>query len=427
MRVLWITNNLLPDVCDFLHIPKVVKTGWLHSAANEIKNDVQLHVAALYDGGRIQCISLNEIDYILVPSNGNYLKYNKKRCRLWENVREIVRPDVVHIHGTEYPMGMEYICACGAKNVVISIQGLISECAIYYNSGISWWQAIKATSVRDILKMETLGIQAHRFAKQGVCEIEYLKQGVNFIGRTDWDRAHIKAVNPNAQYYFNNETLRKSFYEERWSIDKAERHSIFFTQATYPLKGLHRLLLALPIILHKFPDTTVRVAGFDLTKACIPSMRGILRGTTYGNIITRLIRRLHLEGHISFVGRLSEEEMRTQYIQSHVYVNASALENSSNSIGEAQLIGVPVVASFVGGTDTMVRNNETGLLFPLEDTARLAYCISRIFENDDFAQELSAREQLTAQARHNKETNRYALLRIYKTILNSTDHTCSTY
>ena len=45
--------------------------------------------------------------------------------------------DVVHIHGTEHSLGLAYLKAVGNKNAVVSIQGLISVIANYYQLGIS--------------------------------------------------------------------------------------------------------------------------------------------------------------------------------------------------------------------------------------------------------------------------------------------------
>lgn len=416
MRILWITNNLLPDICEYLGLPVVVKTGWLHSAANQIKSELELSVAALYSGDKLRFIKLNGINYILVPSRRNNKKLDKNLIPLWQAVRKQVNPSVVHIHGTEYPTGLLYIMACGSKGVVISIQGLVSECKKYYNSGLCDRDILRYTTFRDLIRGETLWKQAGQFFRQGKYELEYICRVRHFIGRTAWDEAHILANNKTATYYLNNETLRSIFYTQEWSLEKVTKYTIFFSQATYPLKGLHRLLAAMPIILEYFPETRIIVAGFDLTKACSSSFKGRFRGTTYGFYLSSLICKYNLKRHIRFVGQQSEKDICNLYLNSHVYVNASALENSSNSIGEAQLLGIPVVASFVGGTDTMVENNKTGLLYPLDDTVRLAFCVIRLFGDDTLALRLSENGKKQARMRHDRELNKIKLLKIYNKI-----------
>lgn len=47
--------------------------------------------------------------------------------------------------------------------------------------------------------------------QRGKIEKEYIERSKFIIGRTDWDFAHAKAINPLIQYFFCNETLRPSF------------------------------------------------------------------------------------------------------------------------------------------------------------------------------------------------------------------------
>lgn len=417
IKVLWITNNLLPDICDYLGIGQIVKTGWLHSAANQIKIDVELHVASTYNGKELSQKEINGINYILIPSSSDKREYNSELNNYWKKIKETIMPDVVHIHGTEYPLGLSYIKAIGAENVVVSIQGLISECAKYYNFGISNIKIIRYTTLRDILKNCTLWANKRRFSNQGKYEIEYIKTARNFIGRTNWDKSQIKAYNPEANYFFNNETLRDSFYDSQWDIKAVDRHSIFFSQSTYPLKGLHILLKAMPIVLRKYPDAKVYIAGYDIIKVCRESRIGCLKSTTYGNLIFNLIKKLNLSKNIKFLGSLTEVEMRDQYLKANLYVNSSGIENSSNSLGEAQILGTPVIASFVGGTDSMVMQDLTGLLYPSDDYVRLADSIIRIFDDDNLAVKLSGQEQKEAHKRHHKINNKEQLLAIYKVIM----------
>lgn len=422
MRVLWLTNNLLPDISRYLNIPIVNKTGWLHSAANQIKSKIELYVASTYNGEDLKSVDINDISYILVPKS----KVSNKLSGIWKKVLEIASPDVIHIHGTEYPTGLSLIKACDPKKVVVSIQGLISEIAKYYTFGIENLEILKHLTLRDLLKQETLWHQKSRFVKSGHNELEYLRQAKNFIGRTNWDKAHVLANNPMANYFFNNETLRESFYQASWNINKIERHTIFFSQSTYPMKGLHVLINALPMILRHFPDTKIKVAGFDITKASRQSL-GRLKTTTYGCYIYSLIKKLNIDNSVVFLGGLDEAEMCDAYLKSHVYINSSAIENSSNSIGEAQLLGVPVIASYVGGTDSMVTNNVTGLLYPCNDTVRLASLVIDLFKNDNLAMRLSEKGQLVARERHDKAKNREALIVIYREISANASGTKSDY
>ena len=136
------------------------------------------------------------------------------------------------------------------------------------------------------------------------------------------------------------------------------------------------LLKALPLLLRKYPDTKVYVAGGD------PTARPFWRITGYGKYLQQLVKKLGVEMHIKFTGSLNEEAMCQRYLKSNVFVCCSAIENSPNSLGEAQLLGMPYVASFVGGVPEIVNYNPD-VLYRFEEYEMLADRIIRIFDSND--------------------------------------------
>ena len=163
----------------------------------------------------------------------------------------------------------------------------------------------------------------------------------------------------------------------------------------------------MPLIIKHHPETKVYVAGNDFTN----KSRWRLGG--YGKFIKTLIKKLRLENYIIFTGPLSEKEMCQQYLKAHVFVSPSSIENSSNSISEAQLLGVPCVASYVGGIEDMVKNNETGLLYRFEEIEMLAKAVCTIFTDHKLTKKLSNNAKIIAGVRHNKELNKNRMLEIY--------------
>lgn len=63
--------------------------------------------------------------------------------------------------------------------------------------------------------------------KQGKEEIFTLKKAKHCIGRTDWDYACAKQINPKIQYHFCNETLRPRFYESEWNYEECKKIRCF--------------------------------------------------------------------------------------------------------------------------------------------------------------------------------------------------------
>ena len=170
------------------------------------------------------------------------------------------------------------------------------------------------------------------------------------------------------------------------------------------------MIEALPLVLKKYPDAEVYVAGNNFVSS------SVLKRNGFSNYVMRLLKRHKLSGKVHFLGPLSETEMKSQYLKSHVFVCPSAIENSPNSVGEAQLLGVPVVASYAGGTMDMVKDGETGFLYRFEETALLAYRICQLFADDKLCMQMSERERSVAHLRHDATVNASTLINIYNNL-----------
>lgn len=374
MKILWITNIMLPPICEATGHKGYSVGGWMYSSLKNLKTNSnnKYAVATIYNGDKLIEQEIEGTTWYLLPMKGKKtVKYNKSLERYWREIQNTFNPNVVHIHGSEYPHGLAYINACGPSGVVVSIQGLISVYTRYYASGIAFSDT-KKTTFRDKIRRDGILRGQKSFEKRGRFEIELLSHVNHIIGRTEWDKAHAWAINPKAQYHHCGETLRDSFYNHRWVYEKCEPHSIFVSQASYPIKGVHMLFEALPLILHHYPDTKVYVAGYDSTVA------PWWRIGSYGKYLKKMIARLGISEHIEFTGMLDEKAMCDRYLKSNLFVCCSAIENSPNSLGEAQLLGMPYVASFVGGVPEIAGMN-ADVLYRFEETEMLAKKICDIF------------------------------------------------
>ena len=402
MRVLWITNIIFPAPCESLGIPAPVYGGWMMSsldALREVVSDIEVAVATVYPGKEFQNLKIDDITYYLLPSSKPSTSYNKSLEPLWQSVRDGFRPDVIHIHGTEYAHGLAYVRACGADRVCVSIQGLVSAIARYYYADMSAGDILKNITIRDLLKRDTIFRQKKNFEKRGEIEKEYISSVSHIIGRTSWDRSHIWAINPDACYHFCNETLRPSFYNHKWDYERCVKHTIFLSQGSYPIKGVHKVLQAMPLILRHYPDARIRIAGNNIID------KPFYRITGYGRYIRSLIRKYNLQGKVEYLGSLSEARMCDEYLRANVFICPSSIENSPNSLGEAQLLGVPHIVSYVGGSMDMMTDGEK-YLYRFEEVEMLAENVCKIFA-EDMSPDNSAAD------RHNRMINTRCLIDIY--------------
>lgn len=414
MKVLWITNILFPEAESIITGRKELKEsgGWLIGAAQAFErfDNIELFVATV--SKLVQDLTVlhgRRITYYILPYGKGNLTENKEYESIWAKVKTMISPNIVHIHGTEFSHGLSYINSCGNDGVVVSIQGMKSIHYLFYYAGLQKREIIKHITFRDIVKGGIISNKC-RFEKQGKYEIKIISSVNHIIGRTSWDKANTWAINPNAIYYFCNETLRNEFYDDsKWLYENCDRHTIFLSQAGYPLKGLHQVLKAMPIILRHYPDAKIRVSGYNITNS--KGLKNILRLSGYGSIIKSLIKQYKLEQHIEFIGPLNAEEMKQEYLRCNVFICPSSSENSPNSIGEAQILGTPVVASYVGGIMDMMRGDEDHL-YRFDEVNMLAHKVCDVFENINYNNMIKI-----AKERHDPYANAQSLLNIYNQIL----------
>lgn len=414
MKVLWITNILFPEAAAVLTGNKELRAsgGWMLGAAKGLleQGNIDLYVATVSSEVKtLTKLQGKNIKYFVIPLGKGNLRENKEYNIYWQKINTEVNPDIVHIHGTEYSHGYAYMQACGCDNVVLSIQGMKSAIYYYYYYGITKSEVYKTITFRDILRGSIIHDQ-QSFKKSAKYEIEMLKLAKHIVGRTSWDKERTWAINPNAKYFFCNETLREEFYDGSvWDYKKCNKHTIFLSQAGYPIKGLHQVLKAMPLILKHYPDTVIRVAGIDITRT--HHIRDYMHYTGYGKFIKKLINKLRLSGKVIFTGNLNAAEMKSEYLSANVFICPSSIENSPNSLGEAQILGVPCLASYAGGIPDMMIGCEHNL-YRFEEVEMLAYKVCKVFEREDRQINMC----VPALKRHNQKANSDQLLTIYKEI-----------
>lgn len=415
MNILWITNIALPDACKKLDLPTPVYGGWMHNLSKDLAASGQIHlaIATVYNCEKLIKVEHGNISHYLIPSKSKPSDYKQE----WQEIIDELQPQLVHIHGTEYSYGMSLMNSFPNLKYFVSIQGMPSAIYRYFFSSINYKDILFNITFRDLIRHNTLLQWQSDFFKQGLIEREYIRKVSGVIGRTDWDYAHVKAIAPQTQYYFCNESLRDEFYDSstKWSLANCRRHSIFLSQAAYPIKGLHQVIKAIALLKKIYPNLLVQIAGHNITNTT--TWKDRLKLTGYGKYIKKIIKQYQLENNIVFLGALSAAEMKKYYLSSHIFICPSSIENSPNSLGEAQILGTPCIASYVGGIPNMVTHNHDGLLYRFEEVEMLAQLIQQIFENDTLADTLSKKGIDTASVRHDRLKNLKALLDIYTTVI----------
>lgn len=419
MKILWLCNLMLPQVAVDLGKEVFHTGGWLTGLLDDLQKQTDFQMAVCFPMSGEKTVVSGQVDklaYYGFPSSLDARADLEAMQELFTSILGEFRPDVVHIFGTEYAHTLAMLQAgentATIDRMVVSIQGMVSVYARHYYAGLPF-REVYMSSLRDLIKKDNVYWGAREFERKGQYEIAAIQKCKNVIGRTDWDRACTSQINPSVNYFHCNETLRSSFYENKWDLNQCSRHTIFVSQWYNPIKGFHHVLEAAAILADKYPDLRVYTTGQSPVKQ---NFMQSLRQSHYAKYIGRLIRKYGLEENVSFLGPLDEKKMCGQFLKSNVFVSASSIENSPNSVGEAMLLGVPTVSTDVGGVKNMLNHGTEGFLYPFDEPYMLAYYIEKIFEDDGLALSLSQNAHKHASITHSREINRERTCEIYSRI-----------
>lgn len=413
-RILWISGSgcYIP-----VHKRKLGYNGgsWATSIQKELlkRNDIELACAFCKDGEPPKVIQ-NGVTYYVVP---NHKKSRKDKIIdlvkikdvtrdeiLWpyyeEKFKAIIddfRPDVIHIFGSELYQSLAALVTGGIPTI-LHIQGILSECI--YNllpPSVSKWQYINSG--------KGLGGKYHNFQLLAYWnrsvhrEKAIMKAVPNVIGRTEWDKSVSKILNPHVHYYYGGEILRECFYEP--------------SDRKIPSKPTITTTISVP--LYKGFDLILKVANILKNEMHLDFIWNV-----YGNVDASFTEKHtglhHQDVNVNLCGVASAEELRSSLLNSTLYFHSSYIENSPNAVCEAQILGLPVVASRVGGTDSMVEHGKTGFLYPVTDPYMAASYIGRMIEDKEENVKIGKQAREVALVRHDKEKIVEELLKTYHEI-----------
>ena len=166
-----------------------------------------------------------------------------------------------------------------------------------------------------------------------------------------------------------------------------------------PGKGIETLLDALPALLAAHPAVRLVIGG---------------TGDDRGDLEARA-RALGVADAVRFLGftRDSAAVLRG----ADVFVSPSWAESFPYVILEAMALGVPTVATRVGGVGEALRDGDTGLLVAPRDAAARASAAGALISDRQRADEMGARARADARARFTRERMLEGLATVYRDVL----------
>ncbi|MDB5123235.1 MAG: hypothetical protein JWP94_1364 [Mucilaginibacter sp.] len=410
MKVLWF--SLSPGLSS-AHLNDNYKgCGWIKALEKNIQDKVELSIV-FYQDRFIEPFTLGPTKYFPV-NRYKHGKFSKAKRRLFngiedeDDVKEFVqivnevKPDLIHVHGTEGPFGL--VQKFVDIPTVVSIQGTITVYRYKYFSTISYLDTLRFSRLKDLLLLRSFVNVYKEFAKKAAREQEIYDHSKHFIGRTAWDRRVTLVMAPAAGYYHNDEILQDSFYKYEWKNKLDAKLILFTTNGPNIYKGIETLL-----------DCTHLLDGINVNYEW--QVAGLSRNDEVVKIASKSIGK-PVSNNIKFMGKLDEELLSQTLLKAHIYISVSHIENSPNSLCEAQILGLPCIATHAGGTNSLLEDGVEGILIQDGDPYVMAGAIIEMKNNFDKAIVYGENSRKKALKRHDPEKITNDLLEIYKTILN---------
>lgn len=389
-KIVWTINSIFPEAANESGKQIGEKGHWLYTLFDSIKEEMKgkcsFHIVHFTSGvDKLKVVPKNLVTYYLLPVRKYaYLDKYKKEQKILRNLIIDINPDLVHIHGTEDVYGLV------AKHincpVIVSLQGIRNEIIKYYFSDISRLKYFMMIfKYRDLNLVKNL-ISWRVKTKQ---ETEIVKLNKYFIGRTLFDQACLKALNPKANYLMGDDhrIVRKEFYENEWEIRNTKKFVLHVTLSESTFKGIFLLVKAIETVKNFYPEIKVNIAG---------TFKGSIGSETHN-----AIRKKKLTENFHFLGRCNSSELIDSMLHSRLFVHPSYIDNSPNSVQEAQILGMPVIASYTGGIPSLIEDNRTGLLFPRGDSNYLSILIIKLIEDEKLAMKLGMKAKEYRESRNN--------------------------
>lgn len=417
MTILWFTNTPA-NAAGFFKDP-TIKGGWLQGLNKEIEDKVNLHVAFFNPKGPAEFTYGNTKFHSIIPKDwklrlilNSFFNLDTERNdkALYLQIINKVKPDLIHIHGTEN--GYISILSETRLPVIVSLQGITTVIYKKHNADFSPLQ-LRTVSYISGLKMasllpKTYFSQKKSFLKRYLREQKFLSSAKYVEGRTDWDKRVASILAPGAEYFHVDRILRNDFYQHTWKNPGNKVLQIHSTSGAGIYKGLE----------------TIFEAAYELNNIGFKfnwNIAGVSKGDPILSLVKKHLKSKYSESGINFLGKQSAGELIKTMIVSDLFVMTSHIENSPNNLAEAMILGMPCIATHAGGTSTYIKDGENGILIQDGDPWSLAGAILELWNNKEKALALAKKAKEDALERHSVGKITNSMLKIYESIIGNKD------
>jgi glycosyltransferase involved in cell wall biosynthesis len=157
---------------------------------------------------------------------------------------------------------------------------------------------------------------------------------------------------------------------------------LLWMRAFHPIYNPEMAIRALAQVQKVVPEVTLAIAGQDKGRQAS---------------VQALAYKLGLGDAVRFPGYLDMAAKVREGNAADIFLSTNHVDNTPVSVVEACGMGLPVVATNVGGIPDLLTDNETSLLVPDDDDRAMAAAVLRLLHNEDLASRLSANGRKLAE------------------------------
>lgn len=394
-KILWFSNYQFTN-------SKIQGTGtWLIAMGEALMQTGIIELFNITDGD-VEEVTRKDCDGIIqwiVPRKNKIVngQLSNNLIAIIKDIEEQVKPDLVHIWGTEIGWGLVAQKKIFSAPILLDIQGLLYAYASVFYGGLTVAEIFSCIGLKEIvLPKRLLYFRQTTFVKSGKIEKQIIKNISNISVQSQWVKGHVNEVNSECRIFETGILLRKQFYESKPWKSRNNINPIIFTSTSgsNTHKGLHILIRALAILKRKYPTVQLRVAGN------VHSGKYKYFKDGYSTWLLSEAKRLDVLNSIQWLGPLDANSIIEQLYEASVMVVPSFVETYCLALAEAMQVGIPSVVSFAGAMPELAFHNESAMFFPVGDHKSCAMQVDKILIDPTLSDKLSFNSRKIAKERH---------------------------
>jgi len=187
--------------------------------------------------------------------------------------------------------------------------------------------------------------------------------------------------------FFPDANRNSRFIFQKFGINSENKYFLLTVGNVTPRKGQEVVISAMPMILSEFPNAEYLMVGLPTDK----------------DRLETLSKKLGVQDHIHFIGKCTQEELRSFYQNCDIFVMTSRkladgdFEGFGISVIEAALCQKPAIVSAGSGLEEAVVNGLTGICVPENDADKTAWAVIKLLRDTELRSAMSNHAYIRAK------------------------------